>query len=409
MNQICAPEQCTGCMACLNICPVDAISQVKNKKGFYIPHIDSSICINCGKCIEVCPSISAPLPHDTPFHIYACWSNNEQLRHDSTSGGIFSLLADKVLQNDGLVFGVALNKNQCAGHLCVSDVDGLFHLRGSKYVQSQIGTCYRKVKAALTANKPVLFSGTPCQIAGLRNYLGKDYDNLLLVDLLCHGTPSPDVFSAYLSFISEQTGEKDVSNVKFRDKKYSWNLFRMKIDFVSGTNYSESTLKDPFLRAFLRDYCLNESCYTCKFIGTSRQGDITLGDFWGYLSEKYSQRNTDKGISLVMVNTQKGESWMDRLGSHDATIINKDISEAIVGNHTLSRNTKRPQNTDVFWQLFLRRRCFEDCLALLQPESESAKHKARLWLESHFYLLPENLKQLYRKLRVQKNAQKNNF
>lgn len=271
-------------------------------EGFLYPRIDETKCVNCGLCARACPSLNRPAPRQ-PLAVYAAKSKEMDLRLASSSGGVFSLLARHILAKGGKIFGAAFDKRDWSvKHIGVSDEAGLAELRGSKYVQSRTAGIYRDVKAALEANRLVLFSGTPCQIAALRAYLNlsnpSDFSNLYLVDVVCHGVPSPKVWQTYLQSFSAR-----ISSLCFRDKELGWKRFSMRVDTPEG--YSASLDQDPFLQAFLKELCNRPSCYDCQVRDLRSGADLTIADFWGIETE-LPAFDDDRGASLVLVNTEKG-------------------------------------------------------------------------------------------------------
>ena len=321
-------EKCTGCMACYNACPVGAIEIVQDEKGFYEPKIIKEKCIKCKKCKLVCPEVNPREKNDNPT-VYAAWAKQKDIRENSTSGGIFSNIATKVLEADGVVFGAMFDENFKVVHSYVTKIENLVKLRGSKYVQSFIGDSLKQVEYFLQEGKMVLFSGTACQIAGLLNYLQKDYENLITIDVLCHGVPSPKIFEEYLKDIN--IDDRKIVNIRFRYKKPSWTNYSMKIDYDNGKSYIKSKYKDKFLIGFSEDYITKDVCATCQYARITRISDITLADFWGYISDELKTRNTEKGISLVIINSDKGNKIIEKV-KNQLIIREKNIIEATKGN-----------------------------------------------------------------------------
>lgn len=345
---LCDIQKCTGCMACVNICPKNAAYVSIDAEGFLRPKINEELCINCGKCNNVCPIINPIKKEIVKQNVYACWSNDKKVRRESTSGGIFTEMSKIVLNNKGVVFGVAIDENLVVRHICIDDIKDLHRLRGSKYVQSQIDDSYKKVKEYLDKKIQVLFSGTPCQIAGLYAYLGKDYENLYTCDLVCHGVPSPKVYKSYIDHIKNKYNA-DIVDIKFRDKKISWTYFNMKILFKNGRTYTEGYFKDPYILGFLRDNFLRPSCYNCQYTNTTRIGDITIADFWGYKSTDKKNKNNDKGISLAILNTNKGKIFFNSF-KKALSFYERSLEEAVNGNPCLSRSFSVPKTRDEFWK-----------------------------------------------------------
>ncbi|WP_444379929.1 Coenzyme F420 hydrogenase/dehydrogenase, beta subunit C-terminal domain, partial [Prevotella sp.] len=272
MKNICNIIECTGCMACANVCAHHAIYIKKDEEGFDRPVIDKSLCVDCGLCVKTCPINHHPDAHE-PVKIYSGWSSEEDVRTSSSSGGAFTEIARPVLEEGGVVFGCALNDKLQAEHIYVETLEDLkYKLSGSKYVQSRIGNSYTLAKGFLRQGRKVLFSGTPCQIAGLKNYLRRDYDNLITVDLICHGVPSPMLFEDYKTFMQKHENMK-LTKVSFRCKKSSWIFYNMTLKgHVEKSSalktYVGSYYEDPYIRASQRDYFLRPSCHQCKFTTT---------------------------------------------------------------------------------------------------------------------------------------------
>ncbi|MCR5149918.1 MAG: Coenzyme F420 hydrogenase/dehydrogenase, beta subunit C-terminal domain [Clostridiales bacterium] len=307
------PKDCCGCAACLNICPKDAIIMVEDDAGFIYPKVQTSICVNCGMCKKVCVFCKKNVGENPELKVYAGVINDTNTLEESSSGGVFSALANAVLQKGGVVFGAAWQDDFSLCHSAAQNGEELRELRGSKYVQSFIGTSFRLAKELLEEGRFVCYSGTPCQISGFKSYLGKDYDNLLTVDIICHGVPSLKMLKDDLMFV---TGENPdgIRDVKFRDKTFGWGTKGSVITENRKVKYNAGT--SPYYFYFLKGEIYRESCYSCRFPSEKRQGDITLGDYWGIKSELIEQLgdiNPDLGVSCVLVNTEKGEKWLDEV------------------------------------------------------------------------------------------------
>lgn len=348
MIQIHNKKDCTGCSACANVCPKNCIRIERDEMGFSYPAVDTDVCIGCGRCETVCPILN-PAKENSPLSVIGAKNRDEAVRSASSSGGTFFELAKAVILRGGAVYGCALDSDLVARHVKVEDVDGLSALRSSKYVQSDVGTTYRDVKTALMNGREVLYSGTPCQIAGLKNYLGKEYDGLLLVDVLCHGVPSPGVFEDYLKYLGEKFGSKPVS-VNFRNKEKSWKRLYFEVKFENGKRYFTFCGYDRYMSMFLNNVSLRPSCYDCRFTTVNRQGDITLGDFWG-IGRKYPERDDDKGISLIIVNTEKGAKAYGEISDKFDTF-ESDIETAKAGQLVLSASVKKHPRYDEFFDLY---------------------------------------------------------
>lgn len=400
--EICQTGNCTGCMACMNSCPYDAIQEKQNERGFYIPSVDEEKCVKCGLCRQVCPANRHEEVTLAP-EVFACWNTDKEVRQYSSSGGMFTLLAKAVLEQGGVVFGVVFDPDTgIVLHKMARTLQELRAMVGSKYVQSRIGNTYRKVKTELDAGRQVLFSGTPCQCAGLKSFLAGQPENLYLIDLVCHGVPSPAVFKVYLNAVA---GDMTVKKINFREKQPSWELFSIKLTINHRDEYLRDMNSDPYLRLFLGNYNLNNCCYNCKYANISRCSDVTLGDFWGYLSEKRGLRDNNKGISLVMVNTHKGRKLFEKV-KHQAVYTVKSIDEAIAGNWPLAAPSPCAEDSDVFWREFLADSDIQELTVLKKPPARpSLRHRIRLCMDRYYYLMPTGIKKKYKRLKL-KNAYK---
>lgn len=314
-------DNCNGCMVCFNVCPIKCISFVSDSEGFFYPQVANDICVHCSMCQKYCP-ILHPLEADKSSnpHTYAVINKDEFTRMKSSSGGVFSLLAEYVLQRDGVVFGAYFDEKWDVVHGYIDSHHNLYRLRGSKYVQSYIGNAYELVKDFLKKRKLVLFSGTPCQIGGLCSFLGRSYDNLITVDFICHGVPSPLVWKRYKV---ERSQGKIIKSIFFRSKKISWERFLLELHFHDLSIYQQPIDKDVYLKGFLTNLFLRPSCHKCRFKSLNRLSDFTLADFWG-IDRILPDVNDHKGTSLVFCHTAKSEIVLKKL---DAIVIPCSISK----------------------------------------------------------------------------------
>ena len=341
-------KDCCGCEACAQACPKNCIVMTTDEEGFVYPSIDRKSCVSCGICQSVCP-VLIPKKKTCPIHIYAAYANDNQLRSGSSSGGVFSLLANYVLEQNGMVFGAAFDKDFFVHHISIRSKEELTLLRGSKYVQSRINNAYQDVKAALGKGVPILFSGVGCQIAGLKAYLGKEYEQLYTVDVLCHGVPSPRVWEKYIREQETQFAS-EVTNVSFRCKDSGWKQYSVKLSFSNGTEYRTPFEKDLFMNCFLSDICLRPSCYACKFRESRSGADLTLGDAWG-IQRYMPEMDDDLGTSVVVVNTEKGRKLLDAI-SAGAEIRPVDAQKALEGNPVYYQSVKcHPKRAKFFASL----------------------------------------------------------
>lgn len=307
--QLAATNQCTGCAACASICPTNSITMREDKEGFLQPHIDMDTCIRCHKCEKSCPIIKPiDIPTDFETQAYAAINKDEAVRMRSTSGGVFYALARWTIEQGGVVFGARFNENWEVVHDYTEAIEGIESFMRSKYVQSRIGDTYKQTKDFLKAGRQVLYVGTPCQIAGLQMFLGKDYESLIMVDFICHGIPSPGVWREYLKEVCEND---KILDVHFRDKRNGWlPIANRNITIRTNTNIVfENRMENAFLRTFHGDMSLRRACYACAFKQYHRSADITLADFWG-IDNIRPNFCDDKGTSLVLIHSKKGERYV---------------------------------------------------------------------------------------------------
>ena len=344
MIKILEKKDCTGCCACVDVCPTKAISLKTDIEGFWYPSVDSSLCVNCGACNKVCPVETMPKVKAENFSIPKCFAainKNLYVRFDSTSGGLFSALADRIFREGGLIGGAATDEDFNATQILIDDKSDLEKLRSSKYYQSNANGFYKSVKAALIAGRKVLVCGMPCQMAALRNFLGKDYDNLIIVDLICLCIPSPKVFKKYIESIGEQYGSS-VVETKAKCKELGWRKLTQLFVLENGRHIYQTHDENSFQYFYMntRTIC-RPSCYDCKFKGFPRIADITIGDFWGgknnpvYTAEFEKEFDNDLGTSVVIVNNQKG---LDYLNTVKGSLKIKEIpfETVLPGNRALS-------------------------------------------------------------------------
>ncbi|MDD3346609.1 polysaccharide pyruvyl transferase family protein [Oscillibacter sp.] len=300
---------CTGCGACMSGCPKDAISMERDREGFSYPVVNGEKCVHCGRCTAVCPLLhereKGPLPA-----VYAAWHKDDGIRKDSTSGGAFTALAEYVLEGGGVVYGAAFDAKQHLRHVACFRKEELWRLRGAKYVQSDLGDTFREIRAALE-NRPVLFTGTPCQVDGLYRYLGSRPENLTTCDLVCHGVPSPGVWEDMARSIEHRKGKK-LQAVRFRNKVTGWKDSHFTTVYDDGTVDTAPLFRTEYGRAFGRSLFLRPSCHHCAYTSMTRPGDFTLGDFWGLRPEELPDEQS-RGVSLLMVNTPHASHIFDQL------------------------------------------------------------------------------------------------
>lgn len=339
-------RDCMGCHGCANICPKNCISMEMDKEGFLYPKVDYDSCINCNQCINACPIINKKIVDNEPL-AYACMNKNEEIRLDSSSGGVFTLVAEHVIDKGGVVFGACFNDSFELEHNYVKTKEDLSKLRGSKYLQSKLGNSYNEVKEFLDLGQIVLFTGTPCQIAGLKSFLGDEiYDNLVTIDIICHGVPSPEVWRKYVEF-REKKSNSQAQRIAFRQKNEGWKRYSVSFSFKNNTEYFKILSEDLYMKAFLKDVCLRPSCYDCEFKTLNRQSDITLADFWG-IENVLPEMDDDKGTSLIFVNSEIGQ---DIFNSISINMIFKEvnINEATKYNSAAIKSVPKNPNRDIFF------------------------------------------------------------
>lgn len=349
MIKILDKYKCSGCKACYNVCPNNSIDMMVDEEGFWYPSVKKESCVRCGLCEKVCPEINI-FNNESAFsspYTLAAWNNNDNKRKDSSSGGVFTSIAEDILSIGGIVFGAGYDEKLNVIHKDTDCSDGLIEMMGSKYVQSDVKDSYRKAKYYLENNKDVLFSGTPCQIAGLYNYLQKEYNNLYTCDLVCHGVPSPRVFNEYKNML-EKLYNSTIQRIAFRHKKYGWKLYSVSVLFNNSTEYIKTLYEDPFILGFLRNYYLRPSCYVCTYAKLPRVGDITLGDFWG-VKNKYPELDDDKGTSLLLVNTDKGRKILEKC-NEEIYIHECELDYAIKNNPCIIKPVSEPKQRKKFFK-----------------------------------------------------------
>lgn len=313
MIRITDKSKCCGCTACVSICPKQCISMKEDYEGFLYPHLELKECNDCGLCEKVCPIIHSKNLTDKVENSYVAYAKDKDLRMQSSSGAIFSLCANYILKKGGIVTGAAFDEDFLVHHICIDNKKDLEQLRGSKYLQSRMENTYCEVKNFLDGGKSVLFTGTECQIAGLKSYLRKDYDNLFTIDVLCHGVPSPKVWGRYLKEQEKKYGA-DIQSVFFRNKKYGWKNYSVEYRFSNSQVNLVNYTQDDFMKIFLENICLRPSCHDCKFKALSRTSDLTIGDCWGV--ENYMpDMDDDRGTSIILLHSQKGELIWDMIKS----------------------------------------------------------------------------------------------
>lgn len=354
MIQIDDKRKCTGCGACATACPLNLIEMSEDKEGFLYPFVDVSKCVNCGKCEKVCH-----LQHDVCKGLdklenreyYAAVAKDKSILKEVSSGGAAWVIASRFVSEAGIVYGASMDENLEVKHIRVEKADDLNRIKRSKYLQSNTNGIFENVKADLAEGRKVLFTGTPCQIAGLYSYLGKDYENLLTIDIVCHGVPSSYMFRKYIEEI-EKKERSSVSSIIFRDKSYGWSDNHYNIEFKNGKHKSQSSVIHPFHGVYLLGLISRPSCGECKYTRFPRVGDITVADYWKYSGE-LKKSNDNQGISLVVLNTDKAKVLLDITKDYLETDISTE--ESVLDScrhltHTPMENEKRAEFFDAVGQ-----------------------------------------------------------
>jgi NAD-dependent dihydropyrimidine dehydrogenase PreA subunit len=377
-------QDCCGCSACVQRCPKLCITLHEDEEGFLYPKVDMATCIDCGLCEKVCPALHQA-EERVPLEVFAAKNPNEEIRHESSSGGIFTLLAEQIIDAGGVVFGVKWNEHFDAVHAYTETKEGLAAFRGSKYVQSQVGETFKQAEQFLKQGRQVLYSGTPCQIAALKLFLRKEYENLLAVDIICHGAPSPGVFRWYLSEeitqeAARQSGEKiqfrsslpipsiakadvlareqgfEIEDIRFRDKRVGWKKFSFVLSLKplskvttagekNSVSLSYTLHENAFMKGFLRNIYLRPSCYACPAKGGKSGSDITLADYWG-IQHLMPEFDDDRGVSALTINTEKGQKVMQIIG---AEIYSAPYEDLCAKNPALLHSCGIPANRSRFF------------------------------------------------------------
>lgn len=336
-------EECCGCSACVNICQRHAIHMEQDEKGYLYPAIAQELCVDCRLCEKVCPLKEGEKEKVFEKKAYGVKNNNQIERTKSSSGSVFIEVAKYILDKHGVVYGVELTSDFQVKHGRATSLEAVRKFQGSKYVQSDKNESFRLIQQDLKAGKEVLFTGTPCEVAGLKRFLRKEYDNLYTLDLICHGVPSMKLLKSCLKEKENENSSK-VKELRFRDKAYGWRNQEIYIKLENGTIYHAPIWVDNFYRLFTNNYILRDSCYTCKFANMERQGDITIGDFWNI--KNVNETFEDKlGVSSIIINSKKGEQLFEILKDNFQVI---ECSLSDITQPNLHNPSPRPERYEEF-------------------------------------------------------------
>ena len=383
---------CTLCGACINACPTDAIRLKKQYLDFCYPDIDADLCINCNKCELSCPILGEKSKPENGFPIaFAAKSKNDEVRIRSSSGGAFYEFANKMLKDGGYVCGAVFDEEFHVKHIVSNSKNDVYRMMGSKYAQSDMGYCYREIKDVLEKGHKVLFSGCPCQVAGLRTFLGKEYRNMLLVELICHGIPSDQMLQAYIRMQEKKYGAK-LKRMEFRNKTKGWHNSAVRMEFENGKIYAEPMTIDAFMQGYFRGVSLKESCFSCQFRNFASGSDLTIGDFWG-AELSIPDMDDNNGLSAVIVNSEKGALFLNR-----REIIRRQLEIDVIlkYNQSLLKSFDEGTQRTAFYA-YSERYDLERAIDTFFQETllRKAKRKFRFFLRYVWYTLQGKGKPLY--------------
>lgn len=347
-------EACTGCLACVYICGKKCIQKTKNKEGFIYPQVQMTSCVDCGKCVSVCPACKEVNKKEkaafTP-KVYAVQSKKQELLKESASGGVGSLISSYIIESKGVVYGAIMSPELKVQHKKVSSQKDIRALSGSKYVQSDFSRVFESIRKSCNSNSKVVVFGTPCQIYALRRFLHKDYSNLYLVDLICHGVPSPDLFEKYIVWKTKRMNDGPIKDYRFRDKSLNGWDTSYKATTEHKVSAAEAT-KDPYYFSFIYAQTYRECCYNCNFASRDRCGDITIGDYWGITKyHELFKKIERKGVSALICNTLQGEQLFEQI-KNNLIYEESKFEQVVEKNPNLIHPAHRPNvRNDIYDQI----------------------------------------------------------
>ena len=400
-------EDCCGCGACLAACPQGAIALEQDEYGFLWYHVDDKKCIHCGRCVSLCP-IQGKQPVQKPGEVFGAWSKDGDLRRSSASGGVFAAVAKNALERGWTVWGAASKKDfpGTVVHMKIEDQKDLSRLQGSKYVQSDTRDVFCQIRGELTEGKQVLFSGTPCQVAAVKQYAGKYGENLYTIDLICHGVPNGEMFSDYLKALENIYGGK-VSRFTFRDKTLGWGLNGSAVFNFPGGKIKKIIIPDKnssYFTLFLQSKIYRESCYQCPYAQMERAGDLTIGDYWGVEEEhpewlKAKNFCEAEGISCILVNTKKGKELLAQ-SQERLNLLPSKPQKVAAHNGQLRGPSKKPGDYDQVME-YVRTEGFE---RLERNLKRSLGHK--YWLNLLKAKMPQKVKKFIKSFQMGKSSKR---
>ena len=359
-----SPSECVLCGGCIDACPTGAISFQKAYLDFCYPAVDLEKCVSCGLCEKTCPVLAADAAQGEKKpqpQVYAAKNPDADIRRNSSSGGVFRALAEQMLERGGYVCGAVFNEDFRVHHIVSNQEMDIRRMMGSKYAQSDLRGVYKKIKALLRNGEMVLFTGCPCQVAALRSFLGKHYENLITADFICHGGPSDTMLRAYLD-LQEKKNCSKVETLCFRDKKHGWHRSSVRIRFENGAEYCKPITSDAYMNGFLGGIFIKESCYSCQFKNFRSGSDLTLADFWGAEAE-LTELDDNTGLSAVLANTGKGDAFLRQC---EVALWEENLDMVVKCNRNLIASTKRNPIRDSFYQY-------------AEAQGHSAAIKTMLW------------------------------
>lgn len=375
---------CTGCGACYSVCPNNAITIIENEKGFLKPHINKDKCTDCSACTKICPLNNVTTNNVETPEVFWALNNEDKIREKSSSGGLFYLFAQNILASNGVVFGCVWDENMQPKHIYTKELENIYKMFSSKYVQSNTENTFKEVKEFLSQGKKVLYSGTPCQIAGLKSYLRKDYDNLFLIDLICHGVPSRKTFEMFKKeWQKENNIKENIININMRSKTTDWGKPFKTVITTEYNTYEIPFDKNNFLESFLHNYNIGDACIDCKFCSLPRSGDVTIGDFCG-VDEFDKSLNDKKGISILFVNSEKGKTLFDNI-KEKCSWNSVPFENAIKYNQNVIKPSKPNLFRDKFFDSIIKGKTLKDSMNV-------ARNNYPLFFKLLFKIQPQFIK-----------------
>jgi len=340
-------SKCCGCMACMNVCQHQAISMIENEKGFIMPFVDINKCVDCGLCLNVCDFRKEHKNNSNIEHAYSLVANDTETLKESTSGGAFTVFSDVILSEGGIVIGAVMENDFTVRHILTTSFETRNRMRGSKYVQSDVSEIYKETRESLKKGQHVLFSGTPCQCAALRSYLGKDYDNLIVVDFLCHGVPNNKMFKEHIEYLNAYYRIPSVG-FSFRNKTYGWDSYNNNNNNLSNGKTKIKWINQIYYNFFVSNLSLRPACHRCPYRSLHRPSDITIADFWGI--EKLTGHKNRDGVSLVMTHSEKGLELVKK--AMENCQVREYPSESVLFR-IATAPSKPNAKCDIFWETYI--------------------------------------------------------